>query len=235
MSPLSILFKCWIIRHEWFLLWFLGFVEVIVSNYRKMDQRNSCIWWHVRGSVTPWLREAGGVPWPRPNPAMRCKCVKSETPAWPSRIPAPGFAETLRALQVLHMLQIKGGRPGPRIAVTMKRGNRMEQSRAHCMAHLSSPTTANPLPSVGTLHFLNEHIPTQKTWHLKYLKTGTGQVSSFVKFYFILHFRWLLAGFPGGASGKEPACQCRRCRRRKFDPWDREIPWRRAWQPTPEF
>ena len=28
---------------------------------------------------------------------------------------------------------------------------------------------------------------------------------------------WL--GFPGGASDKEPACQCRRCKRRGFDPW----------------
>ena len=25
--------------------------------------------------------------------------------------------------------------------------------------------------------------------------------------------------FPGGASGKEPSCQCRRCKRRGFDSW----------------
>ena len=30
--------------------------------------------------------------------------------------------------------------------------------------------------------------------------------------------------FPGRASGEEPACQCRRCRRRGFDPWARKIP-----------
>ena len=41
-------------------------------------------------------------------------------------------------------------------------------------------------------------------------------------------------GFPGGAGGKEPACQCRRCRDR-FDPWVKKIPWRRAWQPSPMF
>ena len=40
-------------------------------------------------------------------------------------------------------------------------------------------------------------------------------------------------GFPGGAGGKEPACQCRRCKRRGFDLWIRKIPWRRVWQPTP--
>ena len=41
--------------------------------------------------------------------------------------------------------------------------------------------------------------------------------------------------FLGGASGKEPACQCRRCKRCGFDPWVKKIPWRRAWQPTPVF
>ena len=40
-------------------------------------------------------------------------------------------------------------------------------------------------------------------------------------------------GFPGGVSGKEPACQCRRHKRWGFSPWVRKIPWRRAWQPTP--
>ena len=42
-------------------------------------------------------------------------------------------------------------------------------------------------------------------------------------------------GFPGGASGKESACPCRRCKRHGFDPWVRKIPWRRAWQPAPVF
>ena len=44
-----------------------------------------------------------------------------------------------------------------------------------------------------------------------------------------------LVGFPGGAVGKESTCLCRRCRRRGFDPWVGEIPWRRKWQPTPVF
>ena len=33
-------------------------------------------------------------------------------------------------------------------------------------------------------------------------------------------------GFPGGTRGKEPTCQCRRCKRLGFDPWVRKIPWR---------
>ena len=40
-------------------------------------------------------------------------------------------------------------------------------------------------------------------------------------------------GFPDGVSGKEPACQCRRCKRCEFDPWVWKIPWNRKWQPSP--
>ena len=41
------------------------------------------------------------------------------------------------------------------------------------------------------------------------------------------------SGFPGGVSGKEPDCQCRRHKRCGFDPCIRKVPWRRKWQPTP--
>ena len=46
---------------------------------------------------------------------------------------------------------------------------------------------------------------------------------------------YIYIGFPGGASGKEPASQCRRRQRPGFNPWVRKIPWRRAWQPTLVF
>ena len=42
----------------------------------------------------------------------------------------------------------------------------------------------------------------------------------------------VMMGFPGGISGKEPACQCGR---HGFNPWIAKILWRRAWQPTPVF
>ena len=41
--------------------------------------------------------------------------------------------------------------------------------------------------------------------------------------------------FPGGISGKELACQCRRLKRLELDPWVRKILWKRAWQTTPVF
>ena len=42
-------------------------------------------------------------------------------------------------------------------------------------------------------------------------------------------------GLPRWGSGKEPACQFRRCRGHSFPPWVRKIPWRRKWQPDPVF
>ena len=43
--------------------------------------------------------------------------------------------------------------------------------------------------------------------------------------------------FLGCSSGKKkkPACQYRRRKRRRFNPWIRKIPWRWAWHPTPVF
>ena len=52
--------------------------------------------------------------------------------------------------------------------------------------------------------------------------------------------------FSGGASGKEPACQCgdlrdagskkkKKKKRCGFNPWVRKIHWRRKWQLTPLF
>ena len=39
-------------------------------------------------------------------------------------------------------------------------------------------------------------------------------------------------GFPDGASGKEPTCQCRSDKRHRLDPWVGKISWR-SWQPNP--
>ena len=46
---------------------------------------------------------------------------------------------------------------------------------------------------------------------------------------------WIIINMPLSMSisvGKRIHLQCRRCR---FDPWVRKIPWRRAWQLTPVF
>ena len=53
-------------------------------------------------------------------------------------------------------------------------------------------------------------------------------------YVFCLPYLFIL-GFPGGASDKEFTCQCRRCKRCRFDPWVRKISWRKAWQSPPVF
>lgn len=49
----------------------------------------------------------------------------------------------------------------------------------------------------------------------------------------LLNNKRSLLEFSGGASGKEPDCQCRRHNRCKFDPWVGKIPRRKGWQVTP--
>ena len=44
-----------------------------------------------------------------------------------------------------------------------------------------------------------------------------------------------LLGLPGGGRGREPAWQCKRHERCKFDPCIQKIPWSRAWQLAPIF
>ena len=74
---------------------------------------------------------------------------------------------------------------------------------------------------LGFFYNLSEKMA--KPWLLQQLVLG-------------LHFPQQLKGFPGGTSGnKEPACQCRRQKRHRFDPWVGTIPWRRKWHPTPVF
>ena len=51
----------------------------------------------------------------------------------------------------------------------------------------------------------------------------TKETAAFLKTWCVL---WYLFGFPRGARGKEPICQCRRHKRCGFDPWVGKIPWR---------
>ena len=45
----------------------------------------------------------------------------------------------------------------------------------------------------------------------------------------------LIIAMPGGTSGKESTCWCRRLERLWFDPWVRKICWKRKWQPISVF
>ena len=45
----------------------------------------------------------------------------------------------------------------------------------------------------------------------------------------------MYAWVPTWLSDTEPACQCTRHKRHRFDPWVGGISWNRKWQPTPVF
>ena len=54
--------------------------------------------------------------------------------------------------------------------------------------------------------------------------------SGLIRYYVLLSM-----GFPGGTSGKEPACQYRRPREAHSISGSGRSPGRRAWQPIPIF
>ena len=51
----------------------------------------------------------------------------------------------------------------------------------------------------------------------------------------IYHTAMLSMGLLRWCSGKESACQCRKLKSSRFDPWVRKIPWSMKWQPTAVF
>ena len=115
------------------------------------------------------------------------------------------------------------------------------------VSELPSPVKPCSLQDSGSPGTVKCHFPTASI-EPQVISVGLGPfpffwggVRSFSKaFLYVLKavsykdLRFLM-GFPGVASGKEPACQCRKCKRCGFEPWVGKIPWRRAWQHTPLF
>ena len=60
----------------------------------------------------------------------------------------------------------------------------------------------------------------------------TANIRSSYTLHNIFSFLTLIYGLPRWLSGRQSACQCRRCR---FKPWVGKISWKRKWQPTPVF
>ena len=55
---------------------------------------------------------------------------------------------------------------------------------------------------------------------------------SFISYFSLYNF---IVRLPWWLSGKESACQCKRLKRSRFNPWVGKIPWKRKWQPTSVF
>ena len=86
-----------------------------------------------------------------------------------------------------------------------------------CLKTTPSPPSLLLLPRMSSLSFFSFIILPLRTPVYNSLRLTVFIVS---------------VGFPGGTSGEESTCQCRR---RGFDPWVGKIPWRRKWQLSPVF
>ena len=85
---------------------------------------------------------------------------------------------------------------------------------------------------VGLLWWFDELINIQ---NFSYCGKYLVKIVHYHYYYFYTHFHnyhyYLWRAFLVDQD-KESACHCRRLR---FNPWVRKIPWRRKWQPTPLF
>ena len=102
--------------------------------------------------------------------------------------------------------------------------NRVKQNRAterHSCRWVLAVEVSDNYKQHNT-HFFMCKLKTTKRIHVK----GYFCLYLFVPYIYELT-RW--------CSSKESTCQCRRCKRHKFDPWVRKIPWRREWLPTLVF
>ena len=68
-------------------------------------------------------------------------------------------------------------------------------------------------------------------WDFQFYHFSSDHIILIIRFF---HSYWTSRASQG-VQCKEFACQCRRCKRHRFDPWVRRIPWRRKWQPIPVF
>ena len=87
--------------------------------------------------------------------------------------------------------------------------------------HITCHTISSPSKSVILLNLVLPRLIWPYNYKLVFYRTHFG------KYY----CRYIF-GLPCLLSGKESACQCRRC---GFNLWVRKIPWRRNWQPTSVF
>ena len=69
---------------------------------------------------------------------------------------------------------------------------------------------------------------------LKYFHVYINVLASML-IYILYMCMCIYMAFSGGMSGKVSACQCRRHKRRGFNPRVEKIPRRRAWQPITVF
>ena len=92
---------------------------------------------------------------------------------------------------------------------------------------INSQTTEFSYSSPNTLrrHTFEKHYGSCAQKYFPVIEVTANILSCLLVLLFV-------TGLPRWHSGTESAWQCRRYKRRRFDPWVGKIPWRRKWQPT---
>lgn len=116
-----------------------------------------------------------------------------------------------------------GGAPAARWGLTL---------RAVCSLFSPSRAVARPRPSLGPQGPASSYKAFALLRILSELFRGASHMSM-CRYSNERSNLWPKGGSPGGASGEEPGCQCKRHQRRGFDPWLRKSPRGRAGPPTP--
>ena len=191
--------------------------------------------------VTP--ESTTGTPHPDPTPP----------PTHATRVhPAPG---TL-SVRSPHPRAPRESRPkptsrrGPRTSLLPPGETRRWSEVAQSCPTLSDPMDCSPPSKVTSAYhqsltseaspnyFKHLELETKNVnsdnWISSLLSSGVTPLFKYDFFYLIILMIDVL-GFSGGPSGKESACQCRKCKRYGFSPWVRKIPYRKRLQPTPVF
>ena len=116
------------------------------------------------------------------------------------------------------------------------------QAHVHCVGSAIQPShpQSSPSPSAFNLFWhrglSNELvlcIRWSKYWSFSFSISPSNEYSGLISFrvdwFDLLAVQGTLKSLlAGGASGKEPTCQCRRCETRGFNSWVRKMPWRRS-------
>ena len=87
-----------------------------------------------------------------------------------------------------------------------------------------------PLLSIWNYYNIVNQLYSNIKWKVKNKQTKTSRQAEFPE---MVSCKLILTS--SSHELREPQRICLQCRRLSFDPWIREIPWRREWLPTPVF
>ena len=219
--------------------WFPGLSSTLASTGVRVHRPNLCVSsllsasaleahghliWGSRHLVSAFLVFPAGVrgrPWPTRSPFALLLALASA--AGSSRPPAQTRHVPMSAMLLLPRWEgrCSGGSSSPRLpaaAVTVI-------SFIQVCLGISLPPAPPPPPSLSLA--LSRALVPAGLWRSELLLLGGSALTSCPP--------WRVVHIPGGTIGGEPACECKRRKRWGLGSWVREIPWRRAWQPTPGF